>query len=366
MKTALSTLSVILLTLALHANAQIRHIIPPPFVFEEKSDTVSICIIGDVMMHERQLGYDCSSFLANLKPLFEDSDFALANMEFSLGGKPYSGYPAFSAPDSYAEYVAGCGVNVFLTANNHILDRGRKGMERTLSVYRSMSDRVSFTGSASDEKEMESANPLIVFRKGISIALINFTYGTNFGKPAEYPRPLYMDRKELSEAVERARERGADFIIALPHWGPEYVTTHSKNQEEWAEWLVGQGIDAIVGSHPHVVQDSSHIQGVPVIYSVGNAVSNMSKRDTRLELAVRIRFVKKRFTNETKMLEPELIPLWCSLPGYLCGSYCTIPVKEWATRRSEWLNPYDYDNMVTTVNRVSEATGLVLLSGRNL
>ena len=166
--------------------------------------------------------------------------------------------------------------------------------------------------------------------------------------------------------MERARERGADFIIALPHWGPEYVTTHSKNQEEWAEWLVGQGIDAIVGSHPHVVQDSSHIQGVPVIYSVGNAVSNMSKRDTRLELAVRIRFVKKRFTNETKMLEPELIPLWCSLPGYLCGSFCTIPVKEWATRRSEWLNPYDYDNMVTTVNRVSEATGLVLLSGRNL
>ena len=95
MKTALSTLSVILLTLALHANAQIRHIIPPPYVFEEKSDTVSICIIGDVMMHERQLGYDCSSFLANLKPLFEDSDFALANMEFSLGGKPYSGIRPF-------------------------------------------------------------------------------------------------------------------------------------------------------------------------------------------------------------------------------------------------------------------------------
>ena len=240
-------------------------------------------------------------------------------------------------------------MDVFLTANNHILDRGGRGLERTLRKYRSMRDSILFTGSSSDIREKETTYPLVLRRRGIGIALLNFTYGTNCSSSGKWPEVNRMDTTEVGRAVSRAKEAGADFILALPHWGDEYQLHHSKTQSEWAEWLVGKGVDGIIGGHPHVVQDTTHINGIPVIYSIGNAISNMSARNTRLGLAVKVLFTRDYATGATEMLEPELEFTWCTLPGMLTESYKTIFIKEWATRRSEWLNPSDYDNMVATL-----------------
>lgn len=332
--------------------------IPFPKPVGQGKDTVSLFIIGDVMMHARQMEYDMAPFLSGIRPELERADFSIANMEFSLGGEPYSGYPAFSAPDNYAEYAAGCGIDVFLTANNHILDRGPKGLERTMVTYRSMRDSVLFTGTSSDEGEKESSYPLILKRKGISIALINFTYGTNAAYGGGWPKVNMMDTTDVSEAINRASEAGADFILALPHWGNEYELRHSYSQARWADWLVRKGVDAIIGGHPHVVQDTTHTRGTPVIFSVGNAVSNMSAENTRLELAVKLIFTRDRATGSSEMLEPELRFMWCTLPGTLTDSYCTIFVDEWKGRRDRWKNPYDYDNMMTTYRRVLSETGI--------
>ena len=350
------TIAALLLSIC-SAGAQngFRYEIPYPAPLE-RSDSVKLVVMGDVMMHSRQLEYDCSPFLSELKPIIEGADFALANMEFSLGGEPYSGYPAFSAPDNYASYVQALGVDVFLTANNHILDRGRKGLERTLEVYDRLG--VMHCGSARDSLELKSRNPLILRAKGISIALLNFTYGTNNPGSGAFPSVNLMDRKSVSEAIVRAREKGADFILALPHWGTEYSLRHDAGQEDWAKWLVEQGVDAIVGSHPHVVQDSCHIDGRPVIYSLGNAVSNMSAKNTRLGLVVELTFVKKE-CGECTVREPSLNFTWCTLPGTLTDNYMTIDIKKWATRRSEWLTDSDYLNMVSTLKRVAEATSIV-------
>jgi poly-gamma-glutamate synthesis protein (capsule biosynthesis protein) len=96
---------------------------------------------------------------------------------------------------------------------------------------------------------------------------------------------------------------------------------------------------------------------VPVIYSLGNAVSNMSKENTRLELAVRARFVSHP-DGHKEMLEPELSFLWCCLPGKLRDNYVTIPVAAFTGRRDEWRDPSDYDNMITTYHRVTKETGI--------
>ncbi len=120
------------------AVAQINVSLPPARPLRNLPDTVTILVMGDVMMHRDQISnaarpdgtYDFSTYFANIKPIIEDADLAIANMEFTLAGKPYSGYPCFSAPDGYEDYVASCGVDVFLTANNHILDKGKKGLER--------------------------------------------------------------------------------------------------------------------------------------------------------------------------------------------------------------------------------------------
>ena len=163
-----------------------------------------------------------------------------------------------------------------------------------------------------------------------------------------------MNDADVSDCVARAKAAGADFIVALPHWGEEYVLRHVREQEIWARKLVDMGCDAIVGAHPHVVQDTMCIRGIPVVYSVGNAVSNMSATNTRLELAVTLRFVHNLHSGEKYMLEPLLDWMWCTLPGKLTPGYATIFVKEWEGRREEWLEPSDYDNMMATLRRVSQ------------
>ena len=306
---------------------------------------MSICIIGDVMMHARQLQYDHSHFLDDLKPLLSEADLAIANAEFTLAGPPFTGYPAFSAPDGYLKSILDAGVDVLMTANNHILDRGSEGLERTLKQY------AVFTGSGLDEAQYMRNNPLIVTVKGIRIALVNFTYGTNLGPSAAYPRVSLMKKDEIGRQMKRAREL-ADFVIVLPHWGNEYELLHSPSQEAWAEWLVERGADAIVGAHPHVVQDTTHVKGVPVVYSLGNAVSNMSAVNTRLELAVVLKLAGGR------VLEPELHFLWCTLPGKKTDGYRTVMVEEQVGRRKDWKDASDYDNMIKTLERVKKVTGI--------
>lgn len=351
---------IILLSVWAEASAQLRLTMPEAEPLGG-TDTVSVLIAGDVMMHSRQLDYDFSDFFRQLSPLLESADFSAVNMEFSLGGEPYSGYPAFSAPDSVALCLArDFGVDVFLTANNHILDRGSNGLRRTLEVYsrlgRSFGTR--YTGSSADSLDRQRNNPLMLFAKGVRIALVNFTYGTNRGKDSAWPEVNYMRRDDVAEALARARELGADFVVALPHWGTEYSLRHDVSQQEWAEWLVEHGADAVVGSHPHVVQDTTHIGGRPIIYSTGNLVSNMSARNTKLGLMVRLDFIHDFSSGEKRMAEPELIFTWCCLPGMLEDGYCTITVKERAGRRGDWLAPSDYDNMAATLERVCAATGI--------
>ena len=348
-----------LLVLCGPARAQWNYDIPFPKSFLPKPDTVTVSFIGDIMMHAGQLGYDSDGFLSELGPITRDPDISVANLEFALAGKPYTGYPSFSAPDQYAYNIAGRGVDVFLTANNHILDKGRRGLRRTLNVYDAMRDSlgIQYTGCAANPSADSLLNPLIVVGKGIRIALVNFTYDNNFKPYDGWPVIRMMEREGVGQMFSRAKERGADFIVVLPHWGDEFKLRHSREQQEWAEWLVEQGADLIVGTHPHVVQDTSHVCGVPVIYSLGNAVSNMSKENTRLELAVRARFVHHP-DGAKEMLEPELTFLWCCLPGTLRDNYVTIPVGDFISRQDEWLDPADYEEMTTTYQRVIKGTGI--------
>lgn len=330
-----------------------------------RQDTLTVRVLGDIMMHSRQIEtayrkngkYDFSSYFRNIQDRIEGADIAVGNMEFTLAGEPYTGYPSFSAPDSFAEYLAGCGLDVFLLANNHIYDKGGKGAERTLKVLEGLKDEygISWCGLGNGST---CGNPLIINSQGIRIALINFTYGTNLGIGSKGPKTCYMNNREgILKALKKAES--ADITIVLPHWGEEYVLHHSSDQADMAAWLAENGADIIIGSHPHVPQDFEHIgpENVPVAYSVGNAVSNMSAANTQLELMATVRIVRNGM-GDISLLPVEFTYLWCSRPGGLCSSYAVIPVKEYIGRKEEWTGKWDYDKMVTTYSRVKAATGI--------
>lgn len=349
------------------AQAQSFESLPPFRPLFHLPDTATIFIMGDVMMHADQISnarkadgtYGFSTYFKHMEDLIGSADLAVANMEFTLAGKPYTGYPSFSAPDGFEDYVAGCGVDVFLTANNHILDKGGKGLTRTLERYSEMEGRgiVRHTGSATSEEDDSGRFPLMLAVRGVRVTLVNFTYGTNRKPSEDYPKVHVTDKEEISAAIGKARAAGTEFVIALPHWGTEYVLHHSSEQEDLARWLVGQGCDAVVGAHPHVVQDAGRIGDAPVVYSLGNAISNMSARNTRIGLAVVLRIVTE-FWGSRRMLDPEYILTWCTRPGTLTDSYATIPVRDFLGKRDLWKDPSDYDNMEQSYRRVKEACGI--------
>ncbi|GHV24786.1 capsular polysaccharide biosynthesis protein [Bacteroidia bacterium] len=252
---------------------------------------VTLLFAGDAMQHQSQLDnafrdgqYDYSSYFADVKAEISQADIAVVNLEVTLGGKPYKGYPMFSAPDAYAEALRDAGFDVFLNANNHILDRFSKGMHRTLDVLDSL--QIIHTGVFRNKDERDQMYPLMMYKNGIRIAFLNYTYGTNGMKPATTDFVNYINRFHIHQDIEKAKAQHADVIIANMHWGIEYKLTQNKEQENLAGYLIKEGVDIVMGGHPHVMQPSQVITDTlgnishVIVYSLGNFISGMTAVNT--------------------------------------------------------------------------------------
>ena len=335
-------------------------------VSSQKEDTLTIRILGDIMMHSRQIElahkkdstYDFSPYFSIIKDSLRQADICIANMEFTLAGKPYTGYPSFSAPDCIVDYLDSCGVDVLLCANNHIFDKGSSGAARTLKTIRERVPGMLISGLAADSTDLFRTTPLKITRKGVEIALVNFTYGTNAGADKHWPKTNYMgNRKLIAKALEEASS--SDLTIALPHWGTEYVLTPSEEQKSMAGWLAEKGADLIIGSHPHVPQTFESVtdRKVPVAYSLGNAVSNMSAANTQMELMATIRIIRHN-DGTTEVGSIGFTYLWCSRPGGYGTSYTIIPIRHFIDKKNEWKGIWDYDKMIQTYNRVKNCINI--------
>jgi poly-gamma-glutamate synthesis protein (capsule biosynthesis protein) len=252
---------------------------------------VTLLFAGDAMQHQSQIDaafrnnqYDYTSYFQYIKNEVSSADLAVVNLEVTLAGTPFKGYPQFSAPDEYASALKAAGFDVFLNANNHIVDRGNKGIIRTLSVLDSLD--VDHTGTFRNKEEREQMYPLILKRKNIRFALLNYTYGTNGFKPSPPVLVNYIDREQIRIDIQKAKDLNVDLIIANMHWGEEYKLLPNKTQKDLANFMIQEGVDLIIGAHPHVIQPSEMLTDSTgnitniIVYSLGNMVSGMTAPNT--------------------------------------------------------------------------------------
>ena len=259
----------------------------------QSNNMVNLTFVGDAMQHAPQITaaqqadgtYDYSPCFQHLIDDITWADLAVVNLECPLGGKPYTGYPCFSAPDSYAQTLRDVGFDLFLTANNHCLDRRDKGLVRTCHVLDSLG--IPHIGTYPNQQERNQRIPYIVNVKGIRIAFLDYTYGTN-GIPIQGNVVVdFIDQQVIADDIALARERGAHAICVNLHWGIEYQLKPVATQRTLADWLVSQGVDLIIGGHPHVVEpmevrySKEYDKNVLLVYSLGNFISNQSDIDTR-------------------------------------------------------------------------------------
>ncbi len=294
--------------------------------------------VGDVMQHDSQIRaalndsgtYDYLPSLQYVKPIISQADIAFVNLEVTLAGPPYKGYPQFSAPDQLAAGLKDAGFDVLVTANNHSLDRRRKGLERTIDVLDSL--HLLHAGTYEDSASRVEEYPLFIESNGFRLSLLNYTYGTN-GIPVTPPNIVnIIDTLQIKSDLLAAKDQRSDLIIVFMHWGAEYKDMPNKSQRELAEFCFRNGASLIVGAHPHVLQPMywERDRGTMVAYSLGNFVSGQQSRyrDGGAMLHVELKKVKMDSVSNTQIDGVTYELVWVYRNNESPKKYFILPVRE--------------------------------------
>jgi poly-gamma-glutamate capsule biosynthesis protein CapA/YwtB (metallophosphatase superfamily) len=261
------------------------------FLTANAQDTtrLSLLFAGDVMGHDSQIAsaydpvrkkYDYSSCFQFMRPYVDSADLAIGNLEVTLAGPPFKGYPQFSSPDALGTTLKDIGFDVLVTANNHCVDRGRKGLERTIDMLDSF--KIAHTGTFKDSLSRINESPLFIEKGGFKLAVLNYTYGTN-GIPVTKPNIVnHLDTAIMRQDLAEAKAAKPDVTIVFTHWGNEYESLPSKWQKALTEFCFKHGAQLVIGAHPHVIQPMEWRKDKNqfVAYSLGNYISGQRKRYT--------------------------------------------------------------------------------------
>ena len=281
-------------------------------VAQEEDITFTLATTGDIMCHNTNFldaynsstkSYDFSYYFTDIKQYLQEADITVGNLETTLSGakRGYSGYPTFNTPEILAKNLKSAGFNVVSTANNHCMDKGYSGIESTIKFLDEAD--LAHTGTFKSKKDQETI--LIKNVKGVNIAFLSFTYGTNgipVPKDKSYAVNL-IDKSLIKSQIELAKKENPDLICVSMHWGIEYQTKANKEQEKLADFLFENGVDIILGNHSHVPQqmekreiklDDGTTKDGFVIYSLGNFMANQNKQYTNDSAILKLEITKHK------------------------------------------------------------------------
>ena len=273
---------------------------PRPSELLERQE-LSLLFVGDIMGHLSQIEaaylepgrYDYRESFDKISPLLQSSDVTIGNLELTLGVPPYSGYPLFSSPPELAESLKDAGFDALMTANNHSCDRGREGLEKTLKVLDEFD--LEHTGTFKSERSKQRTPAFFIEKKGMRVAILNFTFYTNDIPPTPPNVVNSMDKVVIREDVSLVeKEYQPDVIIAYVHWGDQYSKIPTSWQREMNSYFNSLGVNIVIGSHPHVLQPMTFEmkQGKLVAYSLGNFISHQRSEGTDGGMALQLTFVR--------------------------------------------------------------------------
>lgn len=341
---------------------------------------VSMSVIGDIMCHNSQYTdayvastntYDFSYVFTDIKDYISSADIAIGNLETTFAGKEkgYSNYPRFNTPEQLATNLKDFGIDVVSTANNHSMDTNYTGLVSTLK-YLDEAD-ISHTGTYNSP---ESQNEILIKDvNGIKIAFLSFTYGTN-GIPVPKDKSYcinLIDENLILQHLKLAKEQKPDLICVSMHWGIEYQTKQNADQEKLANLLFKNGVDIILGSHPHVLQpmekktitlDDGSTKSCFVVYSLGNFMSGQTKENTKNSIILNINLTKNAENDKTTIDEVSYIPIYM----YKSSSGNTKKfkildieknIKNYENGTSSSIDAKTYSTLKTELNKIKKTMG---------
>lgn len=291
---------------------------------------ISFVAVGDNIVHSSVMSdaedkaegtdkkYDFLPMYENVSDVIKNADLAYINQEAPIAGEDnrgYSGYPMFNSPEQVGYDIKQLGFDIVNLANNHMLDRYTQGYKSTIDFWREM-DGITYIGGFEDEEDYN--NIRVVEKDGIKIAFLSYTYGTN-GVNLDSSSDMVIPLCDASSNDEIDRQSAlarkiADIVIVCMHWGNENTSVVTALQEQQMQILVNNGVDVILGSHPHVLQpmlwkERPDGKNTLVIYSLGNFLSGMEYMKNHIGGIVSFDIVKNE--NGTFVENVSFIPTVC-------------------------------------------------------
>lgn len=255
------------------------------------SSGIRLVMIGDMLMHmsvvrsgEQPDGsYDYRHLFAEIDEEIQNADLAIVNQETILGGKElgFSGYPNFNSPYELGDAEAEAGFDVVLHATNHALDKNKSGLMNCITFWKTQHPEVAYLG-INESQEQQDDDIFLYENNGLTIAILNYTYGTNgISTPRGMPFAVnYLDEDKVVSDIAKAHTL-ADFVVVCPHWGTEYNHGIDSYQEKWTRLFLEKDVALVIGTHPHVIEPIEMLEDTDgdqmlVYYSLGNYVNGTS------------------------------------------------------------------------------------------
>ncbi|TAJ19814.1 MAG: CapA family protein [Dehalococcoidia bacterium] len=244
--------------------------------------SVTVAAVGDLMfardvttlMEERGALYP----FERVRALWADADIVLGNLEgtYTERGMAMSKEYTFRTPPSLAKALSVGGLHAVVLANNHMYDFGAPGLDDTLTALRGVG--IAHAGAGITDAAA-LAPTILAARGGTRVAILAFDdIGEVQFATATQPGVARADPEMVGRSVTGALAK-ADFVLVYFHWGAEYSREPTARQRALAQAAVSAGASAVIGAHPHVLQQWERIDGVPVLFSMGNFVFDLKPAD---------------------------------------------------------------------------------------
>ena len=341
--------------------------------------TFTLTSLGDTLCHNTQYWdaynsktneYDFSYVYEDIKNYTLSSDITIGSLETTFAGKEkgYSNYPTFNTPDSLATALKNIGVDVVSLAGNHALDYGYTGLCRTIDVFNNIG--LSHLGTYKTAEDQEKI--LIKDVKGVKIAFINYTYGTN-GIPVPSGKEFcvnLIDKDFIKKQINQAKEQNVDMIVACMHWGTEYRTTANSEQKDLANFLFENGVDVILGNHPHVLEpmekktitlQDGTTKEVFVVYALGNFTADQRDEITR-DSAILNLTITKNSDSKISIDKVNYVPIYMYKNTNVSTHKFKIldiekTIKDYEEGKNTSINSTVYNNLKKQLEKIKSILG---------
>lgn len=333
----------------------------------KQDTTIQIAMTGDILCGDEILadgktaqGYDFNHQFEQIKNLVKNSDIAIGTMETNFTQNNYSASKKYNSPKAFPEAIKESGIGLVSLAHNHSLDYGIQGLKETKQTLTELG--IETVGS----KEEKQKGYVVKDIKGVKIAFLAYTYGFSNEQELSTEEKQNVNQYEentVKQDLIKAKEE-SDFICVIMHWGEVNSNQVSEKQNQITDFLVANGVGAIIGSHPAVVEPmevrkNAEGENVLIAYSLGNYISSLNYENSNLELILNVELKKQGNTGKVSLNKVTYTPIYVLDKGKNAENRFKLidmrqTAKDYISGNTQDITKEEYNKVIKGIDKLEE------------